>query len=258
MTDSEFELLASRILAGEASNQDRQALDRALADPHRRQQFDQLRIAWTSLHTTAPLLDALEAVPQPIPTHTLNRLLEEVRARNQPPRPTLSSPIFAWARSPLGKRFALGTLATMLVVAGFFAFNRPPLAPPPAPTGYFIVTHGLPSVIRDGTAMPSAPYRVLRPGDELQLEADAAGWLLTIDGLRQLHGPQTIALTSHDHLTTALAPVQLALFSPPSKLLADPLLTTTRGTDGISVYSPRSTTARLTPTILWRAETNAT
>ncbi|MCL4181428.1 MAG: hypothetical protein KJ072_27280 [Verrucomicrobia bacterium] len=257
MTDSEFELLASRILAGEASAEDRHALDRALANPQRLRQFDELRIAWTSLHETAPLLDAIETVPEPMPAHTLTQLLEEVRARHQPPAPILSLPAFAWARSLLGNKVALATLAAVLAVAAYYAFNLRPFATPPAPIGYFIVTHGVPSVLRDGTPMSSAPHRVLWPGDELRLEANAAGWLLTVDGLSQLNGPRTVALTDGE-IAAELTPVQLALFSPPSKLLADPLLTTTRGADGISVYSPRSTTARLMPAILWRAESNAT
>ena len=60
MIEDDFDILAPKVLAGEANPQERARLEQLLAhDAGLRAEFAQLRAVWTTLNDTAPLIAAI-------------------------------------------------------------------------------------------------------------------------------------------------------------------------------------------------------
>jgi hypothetical protein len=272
MNESEFYLLTSRVLAGEASPEEQQQLDRLLTDAGRRREFDELRATCATLRDASELVEAVHSDPEPIPAQSLNRLLDEIRSRRRSEQEPLRLPILAQIRFLLGQRGAVGVMAAigsgLILWLLVFARSSAPL-PPVAPVAYVITIRGDCSLQRGNAAVAASPVQSVFEGDGIRLETGGKAWVIDSAGLREVEGPATVALAdikSVQETSSAQAippaslppPRQLALFTPRPVLLTIDLLSTTRSADGISVYSPRGATARLAPVILWRAEPAAT
>ena len=117
MTDSEFQLLVSRVLAGEASPEDHVQLEHALIDSERRRQFDEFRVAWASFREAAPLLEAMNAESEPMPAESMSTLLEVVRSRHRELPQSQAVALSLWLRAVLGRKIALAAVAVLLGLA---------------------------------------------------------------------------------------------------------------------------------------------
>jgi hypothetical protein len=269
MIESEFHLLASRVLAGEASPEERIQLERLLDDAGRRRQFDELRVTCATLRNTSTLLEAVGSDPEPVPTESLSRLLVEIRsgrgARSDRPQPRIRD----WIRVLLGQRSTVGAVAVIgcCLFLGWLVFIRSS-APPPqgGPVAYLVTIRGDSSMLRGNTITPASPVQSLFQGDGIHLETGSKAWLIDPTGTREVDGPTTVVLADNVSVPRTLSPQathsantpELVLFAPRPVLLTINLLSTTRAANGISIYSPRGATARLNPTILWSAELGAT
>jgi hypothetical protein len=272
MTDIDFQLLVSRVLAGEASPEDGVQLERTLNQVERRRQFDELRVAWESLREAAPLLEAMDAEPEPMPAESMKSLLAVVRSRQREHPQSQPVALSPWLRALFGRKTAFAAVVALLGFAAYRVFIAEPSPSSGGPAGYLVAAPGQPTVLRHQRVIPTGTPQPLHPGDQIQCRAGDEAWWLKPTGLRHLRGPQSIAvqpgettgdgspLGSPDPKSgaTSKSMFALALFSPIPALLEANLLSTTRGAEGIAIYSPRTMTARQTPTILWQAEPGAT
>jgi hypothetical protein len=75
-----FQTLALRVIAGEASADDRHALEAELsAEPARRAEFQQWQVTHDVLRTTAPMSEATRATTPELPAYRVNELRTAVR-----------------------------------------------------------------------------------------------------------------------------------------------------------------------------------
>ncbi|MCE0499698.1 MAG: hypothetical protein LV481_17310 [Methylacidiphilales bacterium] len=101
MDPDAFTDLALRVIAREATDEDRRALDAELAArPERRGEFAELQSTHDILRTTAPLTEAARARGPELPAYRLNELRTAVRQHFGPAvnRERKPSPIFAGLR----------------------------------------------------------------------------------------------------------------------------------------------------------------
>jgi hypothetical protein len=114
-----FTELALRVIAGEATADERATLERELAgDPARRAEFEQL----DALRTAAPVTEAARATSPGLPAHRVNELRTAVRqhfgpvaARRKPPTPVLDA--FRWL-------FAGGGLVGLAAIIVLLCFSN--------------------------------------------------------------------------------------------------------------------------------------
>jgi hypothetical protein len=93
-----FTELALRVLAREASETDRAALEAELAAaPARRDEFEQLRITHDVLRTTLPVMEAAGATSPEIPAHRVGELRTAVRQHFGPEATRARSELHIWA-----------------------------------------------------------------------------------------------------------------------------------------------------------------
>src|SRR2546422_275530 len=167
--EDEFEILAAKVLAGEASAEEHSRLREILSQSAElRQDFAELAATWKTMCETGPLAKALHAPPTPIPKDRLKGLQEVVRERF-PARATKvesaraekesvqSGFLWQWLRKtsdflPLPASLAM----LLLVIAGaFLLINRPrgkndPTSAEAAPVAYFLAVAGHAEVRHDG------------------------------------------------------------------------------------------------------------
>jgi hypothetical protein len=80
MDAESFTTLALRVLAGEADDDERRALEAELASaPSRREEFEQLKLTHEILRATAPMAQAARATTPGLPAHRVNELRTAVR-----------------------------------------------------------------------------------------------------------------------------------------------------------------------------------
>jgi hypothetical protein len=126
MDAESFTALALRVIAREASETDRRALEAEIASvPERRDEFDQLRITHALLRTTAPVLEASRAAAPELPAHRIGELRTAVRQHFGPAnRPAAKTEWHIWAHV-LRWVFGGGGLAGLAFAIVMFCFaNR--------------------------------------------------------------------------------------------------------------------------------------
>jgi len=80
MDADSFNDLALRVIAGEATDTDRQALEAELsANPAHREEYEQLKITHDVLCTTGPMAEAARATEPELPSYRINELRTAVR-----------------------------------------------------------------------------------------------------------------------------------------------------------------------------------
>jgi len=80
MDADSFNDLALRVIAGEATDTERHALEAELsAHPERQDEYEQMRIAHDVLRTTAPMAEAAQAKEPELPAYRMNELRTAVR-----------------------------------------------------------------------------------------------------------------------------------------------------------------------------------
>ena len=111
-----FNTLALRVIAGEASADDRHALEAELsAEPARREEFQQMQVTHDVLRTTAPMFEAGQATAPELPAYRLNELRTAVRQHFGPAAERSKKPTAAWV--PVLRWLFAGTGFTAFGVA---------------------------------------------------------------------------------------------------------------------------------------------
>jgi hypothetical protein len=271
MTDEQFHELMTRVLAEEASAEEVSGLEALLQkDAGRRQEFADFKAAWNVLEEYTPMTSALDAPPEALPAYRLAQL--DAAVQKQFGRGRTSSLLGSSWTNAIWNWVALpqraGTLLTLaMVLFGMFLYFRPAIKPRNGPSGaevmaYLVSEPGQAQVFRGGGPIPTGAVTRLWAGDQVQVAEGAVVEVLASTGATHLRGPMRWTATpaaptkaqSPNELALKPGSVQQALFRPVNELLAAGLLTTSRGTQGIDLYSPREATRQLKPVILWKSE----
>src|SRR6266487_2994977 len=78
--EKDFDILAAKLLAGEASTEERARLQEMLwQSDELRKEFAALEVTWQHLREAGPLVKAMDAPPTPIPPERLRQLQQTVR-----------------------------------------------------------------------------------------------------------------------------------------------------------------------------------
>lgn len=282
----EFNILAAKVLAGEATEADQARLNTLLAQNEElRKEFASLQVTWKSFGALAPLVSALNPAPASIPAERLKQLQQVVRddaqakeavksnlpgPQRRPEQPvsgSVSALVRNWLERHLGGSPALVSLALLAVLTGVvFLMNRPAtnsrVVTSSSPVAYLLSNHGQTEIRRAGQKLPAQSVTALRTADEVYLPPESEVDIITSDQVFRFQGPRTIkasalagpAVPSHvqTELTARTETLRSVLFKPVPQLLAANLLVTTRSGHGIPLYSPLGATASLTPLILWK------
>jgi hypothetical protein len=99
MDAESFTDLALRVLSGEATADERRALETELsAVPVRREEFEQLKLTHRLLRTTVPMMEATRASAPELPAHRVNELRTAVRQHFGPAvnREKKAAPFSGW------------------------------------------------------------------------------------------------------------------------------------------------------------------
>src|SRR5439155_18072244 len=78
----DFDILAAKVLAGEASAEESSRLQEMLSQSDElRKEFAALEMTWQHLRVAGPLVKAMDAPPTPIPPERLRQLQQAVREK---------------------------------------------------------------------------------------------------------------------------------------------------------------------------------
>jgi len=270
--EEDFEILAAKVLAGEATADEARRLQEMLAqDPNLRADFASLDATWAALNEVGRLAEAFDAPPAAPPPPRLQSWRNALAGKFDNISPIPISPAPAeWSAEPsmnsrFRKRIGLSplrlALAAVCVAMAIVATILLRLHPP-APVGYLMVSEGTPEVRRDGKSFAVSSVASVRASDEIRLATASSATLLTSTRTLTLQGPEEVIvanlLSRPDKPVDgagANAKVQAvhdAVFEPVEKAFG--LLITTRSGPGIPIYSPAGFTANLTPLILWKTQ----
>ncbi len=271
MTNEEFDILTSKVLAGEASA-DELALLNSLLDqnPARRAEFDELRTAWKALREFSPVTRSLELPPASFPEYRMGELQSAVRKHfSGKRRRRLEETSFfqlLWAGLN-ARRVVAGIIATTLLVGGALLLvrdrsDRETLA-------YLVADKGRPEIIRAGNRLESTLAVAMQEGDEINLPSDSSARILAPGGSLSVEGPLRLSAAELDKRMEPARlsrpsrsengrNVQNVLFGPLKKVVGAPVLAVMRDPQGIALYSPRGATRSLTPLVLWKTEPGKT
>ena len=287
--EDEFDILAAKVLAGEATEAERSQLQSMLANSEQlRAEFAALQLTWNSLQKAAPVFQAQAAPPTEIPSGRLRQLQRVVwdarplspsaqsnRRRNEEPNGLFLADIFRHWRARWNG--AVAGIVSVALIALFLgtsfwlnqsATPRSPAGSSTAPVAHLLVLQGRPEVRRDGQLLSAAIAFTLRAGDKVHLPPGTEALAVTPGGDVSLQGPKTttaselaVAAGSSNRRTNQMGQasgLHTALFQPAPELLKAGLLVTTRSVQTIPLYSPVGATAHRTPVILWKTEPGKT
>ena len=276
MIEDDFDILAPKVLAGEANPQERARLEQLLAhDAGLRAEFAQLRAVWTTLNDTAPLIAAMDAPPSPPPPERLRKWQAAVAQISHPesqaatgasqskPQPLGDKPFAGWLRENIRlSRIALAAACIVLVILtiGLLALRRETRVDA-KPAGYLLVGKGTAKVSSLSQRTIPGVIITLRNTDEIDLPEGTSATVLTPNGAISLQGPQRSGVTAllakplgstnaTGEIDSSARKVRSAMFETPDRLSG--LLATMRSLRSIPVYSPVACTANLTPQVLWK------
>lgn len=262
MTEDEFDILAAKVLAGEATADEATRLQEALAqDAELRAEFAELRATWAALKDVGPLAQALNTPPAEPPPERLRKWHAAVARKRKHEEVD-----FAQVGAPVRKKLRVSQLClaaaflATAIIAGVFLSHRSSGTATSAPIAYLVARKDTVEVRRDGKATAVKSVTTLCVADEIRLSPQASATLITPNGARPLQGPQEFvnvqvlssAAAATNGTETKSRAAGTALFQPSRQLLG--LLVTMRSGQSIPVYSPVGFTANLTPMILWKSE----
>ncbi len=288
--EDEFEILAAKVLAGEATREEQSRLKSLLDESaERRAEFDALRATWQSLKAAGPAAFISNPPPAKIPEARLRQLQQVVRdslpvshaassesappsARPVPtPAPSLWQAFWFWlpSGSPLARGAAFAAL--VFIAIGLFVWINQ-LSHPVAsknsaddrPVAHLILLEGNSEVRRAGERRAVTVSVSLRSGDEISLPQGSLASLVAPNGELPLRGPVRAAvgeLVASAAVTPARSTNSAApaiLFDPATELSKSNWIAFTRSVQTIVIYSPAGVTASLTPLILWKSEPGKT
>jgi hypothetical protein len=121
MDAQSFTELALRVIAGEATADDRTALDRELsADPARRAEYDELALTFDAIRTAAPINEAALAAAPELPAHRVHELRGAVRRHFGPLTAVRHTPLL----DALRWLFAGGGLAGLAAIIAVLCLSN--------------------------------------------------------------------------------------------------------------------------------------
>jgi len=287
--EDEFDILAAKVLAGEATEVERSQLQSMLANSQELSaEFTALQMTWNSLKKAGAVFQAQAAPPAEIPAGRLRQLKQVVRDARQPspsaqsnrhrnegPTGLFLADIFLhWRERWNGAVAGIVSVALIALLAGTLFWLNQPAAPrsssgsSTAPVAHLLVLQGRPEVHRDGQLLSATTAFTLRAGDKVHLSQGTEASVVTPGGDVSLQGPKT---TTASELAAAAgvsnrrtnqmgqaSALHSALFQPTPEPLKAGLLVTTRSVQTIPLYSPAGATAHLAPVILWKTEPGKT
>ena len=287
--EGEFDILAAKVLAGEATEEERSRLQSMLANSRElRAEFTALQLTWNSLQKAAPVFQAETAPPAEIPAERLRQLQQVVRDARQPSpsvrtnnqrnegptRLSLADIFRNWRARWNGAVAGIASVTLIALLAGTFFWLHPPATPrssnsnSTAPVAHLRVLQGRPEVHRNGESHSVIAAFTLRDGDKVHLPPGTEALVVTPGGDVSFQGPKTAtaselaaAAGSSNRRTNQMGQasgLHTALFQPMPELLKARLLVTTRSVQTIPLYSPAGATAHLAPVILWKTESGKT
>jgi len=273
-----FHFLAAKVLAAEASPDERSELDALLvADPALRAEFSDLQLINKTVAEFAPLASALDSPEAAIPAERsrefekayrqkFGRSLETSTQNQRPAKIDLFSWLKAQSASVLLASGAIALIALVFLVLSLSNRNRSANQRSSLNTvAYLLPDQGEVAVRYNNRDYPAQKPISLKPGDELIVATNARAILISPEGRISLTGPRQIPAQAFARLASSPSPatdaqnkLALALFTSRNSLSNSPLLLATRASIGIPIYSPLGATASLTPIFLWKAEPNKT
>jgi hypothetical protein len=254
----DFEILAAKVLAGEASFQERAALDDLLAKhPEFATDLQELQQASRVFREAGHITEALNAPPCAVPPERMSEFQELVSRK-------FSSP----ARCNRSKRPALFTIfrlasagLALLAIAAAAWFVQLWKAPDDQETVAFLVLErGTAELLtRDGrqpialtTPVTAEASLILAPLSRAFAITQAR--IFALEGATKLSGAELSRIGEQN--ATATRTVPDALFVSETNLAG--LLVANRAGSGLAVYSPLGATASLRPLFFWKAEQGKT
>jgi len=127
MDAESFTDLALRVIAGEATDADRRALEAECSSaPARRDEFEELKLTHDILRATAPMSEAARATTPELPAHRVNELRTAVRQHFGPvaTRPESTAPFADWILALRWLLAGSGAGAIAVAVVIFCFANR--------------------------------------------------------------------------------------------------------------------------------------
>jgi hypothetical protein len=291
--EDEFEILAAKSLAGEATSKEQARLQELLAhEPALRQELTKLQETWQTLRQAAPVADAIDAPPVCLPDERLQQLLKTLKHGTSAPSVTAEKAgasvhlsresdsavlrFWRWFGHKPGFPAATAAAAALLIavlVGAVLYVNRPAHSgdrtdADQMPIAYILGSQGDPDVRRDGARISVGAGTVVRATDRLDLPSGTEVRLITSKGMAVLRGPQRLhgaaaanVADSDDRTTNGMnLAMRTMLFGPAQKLpaAAAEFVVATRGGETIPLYSPMGATANLTPLFVWKSEPGRT
>ena len=271
--EDEFDILAAKVLAEEASPPERSRFARLLAEhPSQAKDFADMQAAWDATRMNGHLSLSLDSPPAEIPAERLRELERVVRKTKVAPRkqPDVLRPqepagwltlICLWLRTTGLRPTTLSLVLLGLAVGGFFVFQKIwSEGSRDAVVAFIAHAKGEFQVLRDGRSRTATGGSALGSRDFIALESGAEVTLVQGQGVLQLTGPRRgrvgDLLLSDAEATDPSGNSNLlyrVLFSPARQVSLLSVVSRTRGAHDIHVYSPVGTTADLTPTLIWNA-----
>ena len=265
--EEEFDILAPKVLAGEATSQEADRLDQILAENGQlKAEFTELRSTWGAVKELGPMAEALDAPVGEPPaerlqawrtglankfTLTSGEQSKQANPKDQPMPQVVPDSGQNNGRVRRTSRLVRFALAAALMAAANVAIL---LKPSSGTLGYIVGTKT--EIRRQGKTLAANSATSLRHGDEIQVSAGTSATIITPRGSLVIDGPQTIAAKTLFARRTGMRmdalPLQIALFKPAHELHS--LVPTRRGGQSIAIYSPAGFTANLTPAIVWKAD----
>lgn len=228
--EEDFDILAAKVLADEASPEERAQLGEILArNAGLRQEFAEMKSMWNSLAGISPLVQALDAPPAPIPLERLVQLQEVVRKKFGHSAPPARERVSASSgqRSPIPDPSHSRNAAPeqMAEDASVFAALRQWLMDvsgrPRFVVSFMLLLIGLiaagilfsdRSSIQNSSDPANAEIAAYLVLDQGESEARRAGQQLTLGVTTPLHAPDEVRLAAgaKAYLVTASGVVELA------------------------------------------------
>ena len=286
MTKDQFNELVTRVMAGEASEEEISRLrELSRSSAVHQKELAEAQALWNLIEEVGPLAESFDPPPAEIPAHICAKLTQAVLGEHcvgqegGAPLPDQLRPqgvrehkkfrrsgagLLSMLRIQLAGAFAL--VALVAVFSYRWIERRPPAAPDAHRIAAFLVLREPGGAVRrEGKIMPVASTAALEARDEVRLFASAVATIIAETGEVEIAGPKRFLV--RDVLTNLIPESRAgyqsvsssvaALFKPLNREAESGLLVATRDFHPIPLYSPVGVTADLLPVIRWRSELGA-
>jgi len=261
--EERFDILAAKVLAGEATTQETAELRSLLAvDAELQAQFSRLEESDKLLRDGAAIAAEMDrGGNEKLPSSHQKELEAALQKRFESASDEQDRPgIPGWCMLFRPHWLVTTCLLVALVFTGIHVLRQFTATVPVqnALRGYVLIEQGNAQLRRSDGKTSVAAVMSFESGDTLSVADGGRVLIIASNVLRNLTGPVALKL---DQLPSAdLSPtnrsrtVQLALFAPADQLFGPELVVSTRSPSGIHIYSPRGRTASLAPLFVWESK----